>query len=95
MSSRSGLATGEPASRVVGIQFSVLSPAEIRRQSVVEIVTRDTYAGGKPVLGGLFDPRMGTVEPGLLCPTDGHDYMVTPATSGTWSWGGRCSTSSS
>jgi DNA-directed RNA polymerase II subunit RPB1 len=78
MTARSGLTAGKPASRVLGIQFSVLSPDEIRRQSVVEITTRDTYAGGKPVLGGLFDPRMGTVEPGLLCPTDGHDYMVTP-----------------
>jgi DNA-directed RNA polymerase II subunit RPB1 len=29
-------------------------------------------------MNGLFDPRMGTVEPGLVCPTDGHDYMTTP-----------------
>ena len=32
----------------------------------------------KPVIGGLFDPRMGVLEPGLICPTDGLDYMKTP-----------------
>ena len=65
-------------SRIVGIQFSILSPDEIRRGSVCEIVSRDTYAGGKPIFGGLFDPRMGVGEPGLICPTDGLDYMQTP-----------------
>ena len=29
-------------------------------------------------MGGLFDPRMGVLEPGLICPTDGLDYMETP-----------------
>ena len=28
----------------------------------------------KPVVGGLFDPRMGTLEPGIICPTDGPTY---------------------
>ena len=46
-------------SEVVGIQFSILSPDEIRRGSAVEIVSRDTYINNKPVIGGLFDPRMG------------------------------------
>ena len=38
----------------------------------------DTYINNKPVIGGLFDPRMGVLEPGLICPTDGLDYMQTP-----------------
>ncbi len=65
-------------SKILGIQFSVLSPDAIRKGSVAEIRTRDTYINNKPVLNGLFDPRMGVLEPGLICPTDGLDYMKTP-----------------
>ncbi len=65
-------------SKVLGIQFSILSPDEIRNSSVAEITSRDTYINNKPVIGGLFDPRMGVLEPGLICPTDGLDYMKTP-----------------
>ena len=69
-------------SKVIGIQFSILSPDEIRKCSVAEITSRDTYINNKPVIGGLFDPRMGVLEPGLICPTDGLDYMQTPGYSG-------------
>lgn len=69
-------------SKVIGIQFSILSPDEIRKSSVAEITSRDTYINNKPVIGGLFDPRMGVLEPGLICPTDGLDYMQTPGYSG-------------
>ena len=65
-------------SKIIGIQFSILSPEEIRQSSAAEITTRDTYVNNKPVINGLFDPRMGVLEPGLICPTDGHDYMKTP-----------------
>ncbi len=65
-------------SKIVGIQFSILSPQEIQKSSVAEIVNRDTYVNNKPVLGGLFDPRMGVLEPGFICPTDGLDYIQTP-----------------
>ncbi len=65
-------------SKVIGIQFSISSPDEIRKGSVAEITSRDTYINNKPVIGGLFDPRMGVLEPGLICPTDGLDYMKTP-----------------
>ena len=66
------------ASRIIGIQFSILSPEEIRNASVAHITTRDTYSNNKPIIGGLFDPRMGVLEPGLICPTDGHNYIKTP-----------------
>jgi DNA-directed RNA polymerase II subunit RPB1 len=65
-------------SRIIGIQFSMLSPEEIRKNSVVEVTSRDTYINNKPVIGGLFDPRMGVLEPGLICPTDGLTYIDTP-----------------
>ena len=66
------------SSKIIGIQFSILSPDEIKKGSVAEITNRDTYINNKPVVGGLFDPRMGVLEPGFICPTDGLDYMSTP-----------------
>ena len=66
------------SSKIIGIQFSILSPDEIRKGSVAQITNRDTYINNKPVISGLFDPRMGVFEPGLICPTDGRDYMKTP-----------------
>ena len=65
-------------SKIIGIQFSVLSPEDIRNSSVAEITSRDTYINNKPVINGLFDPRMGVLDPGLICPTDGLNYMQTP-----------------
>ena len=66
------------SSKILGIQFSILSPEEIRKGSVCEITSRDTYINNKPVINGLFDPRMGVLEAGLICPTDGLNYMQTP-----------------
>jgi len=67
-----------PSSQIIGVQFSLLSPEEIRRGSVAEITSRDTYINDRPVIGGLFDPRMGVLDPGLICPTDGLNYINTP-----------------
>ena len=64
--------------KIVGIQFSILSPEEIKRASTVEITNRDTYINNKPAIGGLFDPRMGVLESGIVCPTDGHNFINTP-----------------
>ena len=69
-------------SKVIGIQFSIMSPDEIRKSSVAEITSRDTYINNKPVIGGLFDPRMGVLDAGLICPTDGLDYIKTPGYAG-------------
>lgn len=66
------------SSKIIGIQFSIMSPDEIRKGSVAEITSKDSYINNKPVINGLFDPRMGVLEPGLICPTDGLDYMQTP-----------------
>jgi DNA-directed RNA polymerase II subunit RPB1 len=65
-------------SKIIGIQFSILSPDEIRKASVAEITNRDTYENNRPKIGGLFDPRMGVLDPNLKCPTDGLDYIRTP-----------------
>ena len=76
--SKSGVISSIKPSKIIGLQFSILSPDEIRKSSVAEITSRDTYVNNNPVIGGLFDPRMGVNEPGLICPTDGLNYMQTP-----------------
>jgi len=54
---------------IKGIQFSVLGPEEIIKRSVVEITKTDTYAGSEPIIGGLFDSRMGVLEHNKICST--------------------------
>ena len=54
---------------VKGIQFSVLGPDEIINRSVVEVNKTDTYAGSEPIIGGLFDSRMGVLEHNRICST--------------------------
>jgi DNA-directed RNA polymerase II subunit RPB1 len=78
MTKNSGNVKNVDCSKIVGIQFSILSPEEIRKGSVAEINSKEAYLNNKPVINGLFDPRMGVLEPGLICPTDGLDYMQTP-----------------
>ena len=65
-------------SKIVGLQFSILSPDEIRAASVVQITNRETHSNNKPVLNGLFDPRMGVIDYGAICPTDGLTNITTP-----------------
>jgi DNA-directed RNA polymerase II subunit RPB1 len=64
--------------KVIGVQFGIMSPDEIRSRSVVEVVTQETYNGNEPVIGGLFDPRMGVIDHGKICPTDGLDNKFCP-----------------
>ena len=56
--------------KVIGVQFSVLSPEEIQNSSVTEIFTQETYDGNIPKVGGLFDARMGVLDHCQICPTD-------------------------
>ena len=65
-------------SKIIGIQFSLFSPEEIKKYSVVEVTNKETYVGIKPKIGGLFDPRMGVLEPGMVCPTDNMNYINCP-----------------
>lgn len=54
---------------VKGIQFSVLGPEEVLRRSVVEVTKTEPYNGNDPVVGGLFDLRMGVLEHNRICAT--------------------------
>ncbi|HIE41147.1 MAG TPA: DNA-directed RNA polymerase subunit A' [Candidatus Aenigmarchaeota archaeon] len=56
-----------------GIEFSLLSPAQVRKLSVVEVIRPELYdADGYPVEQGVVDPRMGVVDPGITCRTCGQ-----------------------
>ncbi|MCQ2069530.1 MAG: DNA-directed RNA polymerase subunit A' [archaeon] len=58
--------------KIGSIKFSCVSPEEIRKMSAVKIITADTYDDeGYPIQGGLMDPHMGVIEPGLRCKTCG------------------------
>jgi len=55
------------------IEFSLLSPNEIRKMSATKVITADTYDDdGFPIAMGLMDPRLGVIEPGLRCKTCGQ-----------------------
>ena len=53
------LAYDRVVSRIKGIQFCVMSDAEIRRRSVCEVTENSAFSGNEPTPNGLFDLRMG------------------------------------
>jgi len=69
----------EPHKIISEIRFGILSPQEIRKMSVAEIQTADTYdEDGAPILGGLMDGRLGTLEPRQRCKTCGNTALRCP-----------------
>ena len=63
------LSYNQDVDTISGIQFSIMSAEEIKNRSVAEIVSTDTFAGNDPIIGGLFDPRMGVVDHNKICQT--------------------------
>jgi len=72
------VATSAEIEPILGIQFSIFSPEEIERRSVVEITSNNTYEGNEPKIGGLFDPRMGVLENGKQCRSCGQSNNGCP-----------------
>src|SRR5512136_2141706 len=61
------------------ISFGLISPKDLRKQSVVEIQTPDTYdEDGAPITAGLMDGRLGTLEPRQRCKTCGNTAIRCP-----------------
>ncbi len=61
------------------IHFSLLSPQDVRKLSVVEIQTPDTYdEDGASIITGLMDGRLGTLEPRQRCKTCGNTAIRCP-----------------
>jgi len=72
---------------ILGIQFSIFSPDEIERRSVVEITSNATYEGSEPKIAGLFDPRMGVLENGKQCRSCGQSNNNCPGHFGHYKLG--------
>ena len=49
-----------------------------RRYSVAKIESSQTYDKGRPKLGGLSDPRLGTMDRAVKCTTDGASVLDCP-----------------
>jgi DNA-directed RNA polymerase subunit A' len=61
------------------VYFGLFSPQDVRRLSVVEIQTPDTYdEDGAPITAGLMDGRLGTLEPRQRCKTCGNTAIRCP-----------------
>src|SRR3989344_3541341 len=55
------------------IEFRLLSPKIIKKMATAKVVTPELYdKEGYPVDGGLMDIRLGVIDPGLRCKTDGQ-----------------------
>tara|TARA_Y100000817_G_scaffold175199_1_gene136826 strand:+ start:4024 stop:8607 length:4584 start_codon:yes stop_codon:yes gene_type:complete len=63
---------------VIGLQFSIMSPEEIRKRSVVEVTRHETYDKDSPIIKGLFDIRMGSTEMDKICGTCGQGNINCP-----------------
>ena len=65
--------------RIKSLDFSILSPEIIKNLARVRVVNSDLYdADGYPVEGGVMDPRLGVIDPGLHCRTCGGSIGECP-----------------
>src|SRR5207244_4176954 len=74
------LATVDETAKVIqSIRFTLLSPTELRKLSAVEVQAADTYdEDGVPIVSGLMDGRLGTLEPRQKCKTCGNTASACP-----------------
>jgi len=64
----------KPIYKYIGsIEFGLMSPKMIEKVAKAKVVTPELYdKEGYPVDGGLMDVRLGVIDPGLRCKTDGQ-----------------------
>ncbi|ELP94337.1 DNA-directed RNA polymerase II subunit RPB1, putative [Entamoeba invadens IP1] len=62
-------AIGMETKRVQQIKFTLMSTEDIKKMAVLEVVKAEEVDDGKPVEGGLSDPRMGPFDKGDECKT--------------------------
>lgn len=60
---------------IENVQFSLMSPEEIRRYAVCEVTSTKTQ---RAETGNLYDPRMGPLKKGDKCATCGQDMVACP-----------------
>src|SRR5210317_1193074 len=60
-------------STIENIEFRFMSPKFVKEMAKAKVVTPELYdKEGYPVDGGLMDVRLGVIDPGLKCKTDGQ-----------------------
>jgi len=64
--------------QITDVQFGLLNPDEVRKQSVMSIITSTLYTKQMPTAGGFNDLRMGTCDRRLHCSTCRHDVNRCP-----------------
>ena len=65
--------------KIKKIVFGILSPEMIKKMAVAKITKPDLYdEEGYPIEGGVMDPRLGVVDPGLRCRTCGGTIRDCP-----------------
>ncbi|KTW31322.1 DNA-directed RNA polymerase II subunit rpb1 [Pneumocystis jirovecii RU7] len=66
--------------QVEEVQFGILSPEEIRAMSVAKIEYPEIMdeSGHRPRIGGLLDPRLGTIDRNFKCQTCGESMAECP-----------------
>ncbi len=65
--------------KIKRIEFGILSPEMIKKMAVAKITKPDLYdEEGYPIEGGVMDPRLGVVDPGLRCRTCGGTVRDCP-----------------
>ncbi len=70
--------------QIKSINFSLLSPDQIKKLSSVKVVTPELYdIDGFPVDGGLMDLRLGAIDPGVRCRTCGKRVKECPGHPGS------------
>lgn len=72
------LQSSENLESVHEIQFSLFSHQDIKKGSVADILTADTYDGNVPKNNGLFDHNMGSIDASIICPIDEKKAELCP-----------------
>jgi DNA-directed RNA polymerase beta' subunit len=65
-------------SSIIEVKFGLLNPDALKKASVCHVTIAETYDGNEPKENALFDPRMGILERGRICPTDDYDHTICP-----------------
>ncbi len=65
--------SAQTTKKIEAVEFGLLSPDDIRKMSVAQIVVADTYdEDGYPIESGIMDTRLGVIDPGQRCKTCGN-----------------------
>lgn len=65
--------------KIGSVEFNFIGPELIRKMSATEIKTPETYdKDGFPMEGGLMDPHLGVINPGIRCKTCGQTMRDCP-----------------